>query len=98
MHDVSEKLFIKNTQILKILSIIINSSNINGSFFLLVVTFSFLHLFLQLKKCFDTPLVYISPVCVWSADQDAFLTYTIQEDFMSSTWDWIGLYKVMRET
>lgn len=31
---------------------------------------------------------------VWSADQDALLTYTIQEDFMSSTWDWIGLYKV----
>ncbi|XP_070774008.1 inositol polyphosphate 5-phosphatase K [Enoplosus armatus] len=49
---------------------------------------------LELRKCFDTPLVHISPVGVWSADQDAFLNYTIQEDFMSSTWDWIGLYKV----
>lgn len=53
---------------------------------------------LQLRKCFDTPLVYISPVGVWSADQDALLTYTVQEDFMSSTWDWIGLYKVPGKT
>ncbi|XP_075887484.1 inositol polyphosphate 5-phosphatase K isoform X3 [Nelusetta ayraudi] len=53
-----------------------------------IATFS-----LELRKCFDTPLVYISPVGVWSADQDALLTYTVQEDFMSSTWDWIGLYK-----
>ncbi|XP_011618302.2 inositol polyphosphate 5-phosphatase K isoform X1 [Takifugu rubripes] len=49
---------------------------------------------LELRKCFDTPLVYISPVGVWSADEGACLTYTVQEDFMSSTWDWIGLYKV----
>ncbi|KAM7374372.1 hypothetical protein PAMP_007033 [Pampus punctatissimus] len=48
----------------------------------------------ELKKCFDTPIVHVSPVGVWSADQDALLNYTIQEDFMSSTWDWIGLYKV----
>ncbi|XP_072231644.1 inositol polyphosphate 5-phosphatase K [Leuresthes tenuis] len=49
---------------------------------------------LELRKCFDTPLVHVSPVGVWSADQNALLTYTVQEDFMSSTWDWIGLYKV----
>uniref|UniRef100_A0A3Q1BUS0 Inositol polyphosphate-related phosphatase domain-containing protein n=1 Tax=Amphiprion ocellaris TaxID=80972 RepID=A0A3Q1BUS0_AMPOC len=55
-----------------------------------IATFS-----LDLRKCFDTPLVHVSPVGVWSADQDALLTYTIQEDFMSSTWDWIGLYKVL---
>ncbi|KAM8741635.1 inositol polyphosphate 5-phosphatase K isoform 2-T2 [Acanthopagrus schlegelii] len=54
-----------------------------------IATFS-----LELRKCFDIPLVHISPVGVWSADQDALLTYTVQEDFMSSTWDWIGLYKV----
>ena len=53
------------------------------------------NVFLQLRKYFDTPLVYISPAGVWSADQDAQLTYTVQEDFMSSTWDWIGLYKVL---
>uniref|UniRef100_A0A1A8NFH3 Inositol polyphosphate-5-phosphatase K n=4 Tax=Nothobranchius TaxID=28779 RepID=A0A1A8NFH3_9TELE len=49
---------------------------------------------LELRKCFDTPLVDISPVGVWSADQNALLTYTVQEDFMSSLWDWIGLYRV----
>ncbi|XP_051793401.1 inositol polyphosphate 5-phosphatase K isoform X1 [Acanthochromis polyacanthus] len=54
-----------------------------------IATFS-----LDLRKCFDTPPVHVSPVGVWSADQDALLTYTVQEDFMSSTWDWIGLYKV----
>ncbi|KAA8586935.1 inositol polyphosphate 5-phosphatase K isoform X1 [Etheostoma spectabile] len=54
-----------------------------------IATFS-----LELRKCFATPLVHVSPLGVWSADQDALLNYTIQEDFMSSTWDWIGLYKV----
>ncbi|XP_029956290.1 inositol polyphosphate 5-phosphatase K isoform X2 [Salarias fasciatus] len=54
-----------------------------------IATFS-----VELKKGFDTALVHVSPVGVWSADQDALLTYTVQEDFMSSTWDWIGLYKV----
>uniref|UniRef100_H3BWQ3 Inositol polyphosphate-5-phosphatase K n=1 Tax=Tetraodon nigroviridis TaxID=99883 RepID=H3BWQ3_TETNG len=49
---------------------------------------------LELRKCFDTPMLYISPVGVWSADEGACLTYTVQEDFMSSTWDWVGLYKV----
>ncbi|XP_068600414.1 inositol polyphosphate 5-phosphatase K [Brachionichthys hirsutus] len=48
----------------------------------------------ELRKHFDTPLVHISPLGVWCADHDALLTYTVQEDFMSSTWDWIGLYKV----
>lgn len=52
---------------------------------------------LQLRKCFDTPLVHVSPEGVWSADHDAVLNYTVQEDFMSSTWDWIGLYKVVEE-
>ncbi|XP_056141435.1 inositol polyphosphate 5-phosphatase K [Lampris incognitus] len=54
-----------------------------------IATFS-----LELRRCFDTPLVRLSPEGVWSADHDTVLTYTIQEDFMSSTWDWIGLYKV----
>ncbi|KAM9846941.1 inositol polyphosphate 5-phosphatase K [Aulostomus maculatus] len=54
-----------------------------------IATFS-----LELRKYFDTPLVHVSPLGVWSADQDALLNYSVQEDFMSSTWDWIGLYKV----
>ncbi|XP_061608808.1 inositol polyphosphate 5-phosphatase K isoform X2 [Phyllopteryx taeniolatus] len=49
---------------------------------------------LELRKHFDTPLVHVSPEGVWSADQDALLNYTVQQDFLSSTWDWIGLYKV----
>ncbi|KAM6984120.1 inositol polyphosphate 5-phosphatase K isoform 2-T2 [Tautogolabrus adspersus] len=54
-----------------------------------IATFS-----LELRKHFDTPLVHVSPLGVWSADQDALITYTVLEDFESSTWDWIGLYKV----
>ncbi|KAM8835430.1 inositol polyphosphate 5-phosphatase K isoform 1-T1 [Synchiropus picturatus] len=54
-----------------------------------IATFS-----LEMRKCWDTPLVQVSPEGVWSADQDAHLHYTVLEDFMSSTWDWIGLYKV----
>ncbi|KAM9729362.1 inositol polyphosphate 5-phosphatase K isoform 2-T2 [Menidia menidia] len=48
---------------------------------------------LELRKFFDTPLVHVSSVGVWSADENAILTYSVQEDFLSSTWDWIGLYK-----
>ncbi|XP_077596065.1 inositol polyphosphate 5-phosphatase K [Stigmatopora nigra] len=49
---------------------------------------------LELRKHFDAPLVNVSPEGVWSADHDALLNYTVREDFLSSTWDWIGLYKV----
>lgn len=49
---------------------------------------------MELRKHFDTALVHVSAEGVWSADQDAELNYTVQEDFMSSTWDWIGLYKL----
>ncbi|XP_008425384.1 inositol polyphosphate 5-phosphatase K isoform X2 [Poecilia reticulata] len=49
---------------------------------------------LELRKYFDTQLVDLAPAGEWSADHDALLSYTILEDFMSSTWDWIGLYKV----
>lgn len=66
-----------------------------ASFLLIMWRVFFLLTVSQLRKCFDTPMVHVSPVGVWSADQDALLTYTVQEDFMSSTWDWIGLYKVL---
>ncbi|KAJ3589452.1 hypothetical protein NHX12_010297 [Muraenolepis orangiensis] len=49
---------------------------------------------LELRKKSDRALVHVSPEDVWSADGDAALSYTVQEDFLSSTWDWIGLYKV----
>ncbi|XP_072302210.1 inositol polyphosphate 5-phosphatase K isoform X3 [Eucyclogobius newberryi] len=48
----------------------------------------------ELRKHFDIPLVHVSAESVWSADQDAALSYTVLEEFMSSTWDWIGLFKV----
>uniref|UniRef100_A0AAZ3R7N9 Uncharacterized protein n=1 Tax=Oncorhynchus tshawytscha TaxID=74940 RepID=A0AAZ3R7N9_ONCTS len=49
---------------------------------------------LEMRKRCDSALVSVCPEGQWSADQDAVLSYTILEDFMSSTWDWIGLYKV----
>lgn len=49
---------------------------------------------LELKKLVETPLVRVSAEGEWSADQDAIVTYSILEPFSSSTWDWIGLYRV----
>ncbi|XP_036380523.1 inositol polyphosphate 5-phosphatase K-like isoform X1 [Megalops cyprinoides] len=49
---------------------------------------------LELKKKIETPLVRVYAEGKWSADQDAMVTYSILEPFPSSTWDWIGLYKV----
>ncbi|XP_041707449.1 inositol polyphosphate 5-phosphatase K isoform X1 [Coregonus clupeaformis] len=49
---------------------------------------------LEMRKRSDRALVSVCPEGQWSADQEAELSYTILEDFMSSTWDWIGLYKV----
>lgn len=48
----------------------------------------------QLKKLHTNPLVIIQAEGEWSADWDALVTYSTQEPFPSSTWDWIGLYKV----
>ncbi|XP_034759078.2 inositol polyphosphate 5-phosphatase K-like isoform X1 [Acipenser ruthenus] len=49
---------------------------------------------LELKKLHTNPLVIIQAEGEWSADWDALVTYSTQEPFPSSTWDWIGLYKV----
>lgn len=49
---------------------------------------------LELKKKFETPLVRVCAEDEWSADRDAIASYSILEPFASSTWDWIGLYKV----
>ncbi|XP_030218327.1 inositol polyphosphate 5-phosphatase K isoform X1 [Gadus morhua] len=48
---------------------------------------------LELRKKCELALVHVSPEDAWSADCNATLSYTVQEDFLSSTWDWIGLYK-----
>ncbi|XP_028976617.2 inositol polyphosphate 5-phosphatase K isoform X2 [Esox lucius] len=49
---------------------------------------------LEMRKQSDCPLVCVCPEGHWSADQEAVVSYTVLEDFLSSTWDWIGLYKV----
>lgn len=49
---------------------------------------------MQMRKKVETPLVTLTVDGHWSADEDATFTYTILENFESSTWDWIGLYKV----
>ncbi|CAN9511143.1 unnamed protein product [Ophioblennius macclurei] len=49
---------------------------------------------LQLRKMLDTPLVRLQAEGDWSADIDAIVIYSPLQPFASSTWDWIGLYKV----
>jgi len=49
---------------------------------------------MQMRKKVDTPLVTLTMDGHWNADEDNTFTYTILENFESSTWDWIGLYKV----
>lgn len=49
---------------------------------------------LELRKMCKTPLVRVCAEGEWSADLDAVVTYRPLEQFPSSAWDWIGLYKV----
>ncbi|XP_026880296.2 inositol polyphosphate 5-phosphatase Ka isoform X1 [Electrophorus electricus] len=49
---------------------------------------------LELRKLYNSPLVCVSAEGDWSADQDAVVTYSLLQPFPSSTWDWVGLYKV----
>ncbi|XP_060902157.1 inositol polyphosphate 5-phosphatase K-like isoform X1 [Labrus mixtus] len=49
---------------------------------------------LVLRKIQTTPLVRLQPEGDWSADIDSMVLYSPLQPFPSSTWDWIGLYKV----
>ncbi|XP_051255536.1 inositol polyphosphate 5-phosphatase Ka isoform X2 [Dicentrarchus labrax] len=49
---------------------------------------------LELRKMNRTPLVRLQAEGDWSADIDAMVLYSPLQPFPSSTWDWIGLYKV----
>ncbi|ROL54411.1 Phosphatidylinositol 4,5-bisphosphate 5-phosphatase A [Anabarilius grahami] len=49
---------------------------------------------LEMRKKVETPLVTLTVEEHWSADENATFTYTILENFESSTRDWIGLYKI----
>ncbi|XP_060752631.1 inositol polyphosphate 5-phosphatase K [Tachysurus vachellii] len=48
---------------------------------------------LEMQKNTEKPLVSVSAEGHWSADEDAILTYTIQDNFAACTSDWIALYK-----
>lgn len=43
---------------------------------------------------YETPLVRLQPEGDWSADIDSIIIYSPLQPFPSSSWDWIGLYKV----
>ncbi|XP_074496341.1 inositol polyphosphate 5-phosphatase K-like isoform X1 [Sebastes fasciatus] len=49
---------------------------------------------LELRKMYETPLVLLQAEGDWSADIDAMVLYSPLQPFPSSTWDWIGLFKV----
>uniref|UniRef100_A0AAV2J0P3 Inositol polyphosphate-related phosphatase domain-containing protein n=1 Tax=Knipowitschia caucasica TaxID=637954 RepID=A0AAV2J0P3_KNICA len=49
---------------------------------------------LELRKMLDSPLVCLRAEGDWSADIDSIVLYSPQQPFPSSSWDWIGLYKV----
>ncbi|KAM4742786.1 inositol polyphosphate 5-phosphatase K-like isoform 3-T3 [Anableps anableps] len=49
---------------------------------------------LELTKMHQTPLVSLQAEGDWSADIDSMVLYNPLQPFPSSSWDWIGLYKV----
>ncbi|XP_063150681.1 inositol polyphosphate 5-phosphatase K isoform X2 [Candoia aspera] len=49
---------------------------------------------LKVQPLWTDPLVLLYPVGTWSAEQDATVSYVTSPEFVSSAWDWIGLYKV----
>ncbi|XP_063058207.1 inositol polyphosphate 5-phosphatase K [Engraulis encrasicolus] len=48
---------------------------------------------LEMRKKHENPLVNLSADGVWSADEAATVSYSVQDPFPSCTYDWIGLYK-----
>ncbi|KAM4699625.1 inositol polyphosphate 5-phosphatase K isoform 2-T2 [Discoglossus pictus] len=48
---------------------------------------------LQMKPLILTPSVTLRPEGEWNADHDSLISYSVAQDFPSSTWDWIGLYR-----
>lgn len=43
----------------------------------------------------SVPLVTMMPEYLWTMENDMLISYTSTSEFLSSPWDWIGLYKVM---
>lgn len=43
----------------------------------------------------SVPLITMMPEYLWTMENDMLVSYTSTPEFLSSPWDWIGLYKVI---
>lgn len=82
---------LKGTGALNLTSFSVNATDL---FLFMFSVHLFLSVTVQLKKMYETPLVQLRPEGEWSADIDALVVYTELRPFPSSSWDWIGLYRV----
>lgn len=48
-----------------------------------------------MKPFVSVPLVTVNAEGEWNAERDVLISYSTVPKFPSSTWDWIGLYKVI---
>nr|BAT46556.1 inositol polyphosphate 5-phosphatase K [Tokudaia muenninki] len=49
---------------------------------------------LELNPLMSVPLITMMPEYLWTLENDMLISYTSAPEFLSSPWDWIGLYKV----
>ncbi|XP_039108709.1 inositol polyphosphate 5-phosphatase K isoform X2 [Hyaena hyaena] len=49
---------------------------------------------LELMPLVTAPLITLIPEGLWTMENDMLISYSLTPDFLSSPWDWIGLYKV----
>ncbi|XP_072423902.1 inositol polyphosphate 5-phosphatase K-like, partial [Chiloscyllium punctatum] len=49
---------------------------------------------LEFDKLITRPLVELQPVGEWKPGHEAIISYCMLDEYPSSTWDWIGLFKV----
>uniref|UniRef100_A0A8D1DKW6 Inositol polyphosphate-5-phosphatase K n=1 Tax=Sus scrofa TaxID=9823 RepID=A0A8D1DKW6_PIG len=49
---------------------------------------------LELKPLVSAPLITLLPEGPCTTESDLLISYSLASDFLSSPWDWIGLYKV----
>ncbi|XP_007454285.1 PREDICTED: inositol polyphosphate 5-phosphatase K isoform X2 [Lipotes vexillifer] len=49
---------------------------------------------LELKPLVSAPLITLLPESPCTTESDMLISYSLTADFLSSPWDWIGLYKV----
>uniref|UniRef100_A0A6I8P111 Inositol polyphosphate-related phosphatase domain-containing protein n=1 Tax=Ornithorhynchus anatinus TaxID=9258 RepID=A0A6I8P111_ORNAN len=50
---------------------------------------------LELKPLESAPLITLNPEGEWTSDHDAIVSFSETPNFISNSWDWIGLYRVM---